>query len=107
MNSVKTLYLGNDSTIELAGLKNGLDDVYANTATVQVTLKDSAGVNVVGATWPLTMTYVTGSNGIYRATLDDALSLVRDARYTAIVTVDAGGGLKARWELECVCRVRR
>lgn len=106
--TIAVLYQANDMLIELAGLKNGLDDTYYNAATVQVTLRDAAGAEVAGGpAWPQALTYVAGSNGVYRAVLDDSITLVPDARYSAIVTADAGNGLKARWELPCVCRVRK
>ena len=76
---------------------------YLNAATVAVTLKDSAGVDVVGETWPLAMTYVSGSKGRYRAILTDALTLDPGAKYTAIITA-VSGTLNRRWERQVLCR---
>lgn len=104
---VQTLYLGNDMLLEVSGLRDDVTGDYLNAATVTVTLKDSAGVNVTGQSWPLTLSYVTASNGVYRATLIDSLSVTANARYVATVIADAGAGKRAQWELDFVCRTRR
>lgn len=104
---VQTLYYGSDMLLEVAGLRDDVTGDYLNTATVTVTLKTATGVNVTGETWPLAMTYVTSSNGVYRATLKDTLSLTANARYVATVSADGGAGKMARWDLDFVCRLRR
>lgn len=104
---VQTLYVGNDMLLEVADLKDDVTGEHLNAATVTVTLKDSAGVNVTGETWPLALAYVTSSNGVYRATLKDTLSLTANARYVATVIADAGSGKRAQWELDVVARTRR
>jgi len=101
------IYDGSDTTIEVVELRNGITGEYLDSATVTVTLKDEDGVEVAGASWPLTMSYVTGSDGKYRANLPDTLSLVRRARYTAHVSADAGAGLMANWETQLVCQQRK
>lgn len=106
MSNLVTLYLGGDTILEVAALKNELTGADLNAAAVAVTLVDPAGVEVGGDTWPRSLAYVTGSRGTYRATLPYTLALAANARYTAVVTVDAGEGLRARWELPCVARVR-
>lgn len=106
MSTIHILLDNNDSIIEVYDLKNELTGDFLNTATVQVTLKDATGTNVTGDTWPKTLAYVTASSGIYRATLLYSLGLTADSRYTATVTADAGAGLRAEWNLDCVCRVR-
>ncbi len=86
-----TAYLDSDNVITVSGLQNTIDDTYENTATVQVTLQDANGNEVAGDTWPLTMNYVSASNGIYRATLLDTLSVV-EGNYVAVITANAGVG---------------
>lgn len=106
MSNINILYVGNDNILELDSLKNDLTGADLNAATVSVTLKDSAGANVAGSSWPLAMTYVAASNGTYRATLGYAIALVAGGRYTATITADAGAGLHASWAVECVARTR-
>jgi hypothetical protein len=64
---------------------------YLNAATVAVTLKDAADVDVTGESWPKTLNYVTASNGLYRATLSDAIGIIPGDDYKAIVTADSAG----------------
>lgn len=97
------IYKDNDNTIKLMSLVNGDTGAYINDATVAVTLKDVNGSNVVGETWPLTMSYVTGSNGQYKATLKDTLTLTANDRYTAYITAVSG---TANLEIELPCTAR-
>ena len=104
--AVHIILVDNDNVIQVTGLKNLVDDTYQNSATVTVTLKDSDGVDVVGETWPLTLTYVASSNGNYGANLADTLSLVDGCKYTGTVIADAGANGKAQWEEEVIARTR-
>ena len=101
----ETLYIGNDNEIELSGLADARG-VYQNDALVNVTLKTLAGVNVAGQVWPLTLTYVTGSNGVYRGVLQDALVVTVNDSLRAHVDVTAGG-LTAHFEKQVVVAVRK
>ena len=85
--------IGNDNNVTLDGVKNGATNTFLNSATVTMTLKDSADANVSGESWPVTMAYVASSDGIYRGTLRDTLSLTHGAPYTLEMTVDAGADL--------------
>lgn len=106
MSTIQILYVGNDTILEIDRLKNELTGAYLNSATVTVTLRDEAGAEVAGDTWPKTMAYLAGSNGVYRATLPHTLALTASQRVTAAISVDAGAGLVAAWDVECVARVR-
>jgi hypothetical protein len=101
------LYIGNDHAIELRGLKDEISNDFLNAATVTVTLKDSAGANVSGASWPIAMTFITGTNGVYRATLPDELAIVDGRRYTAVVVADGGANKRGQWNIPCAARLRR
>lgn len=100
-------YVDNDNIIELRGLQD-IDDNYINDATVTlVTIVDSADTLVTGQTFPVVMSYVAASNGIYRATVDDGLNLVHQTQYVAKVDVDATTeGLQAHFELEFIAKKR-
>jgi len=91
------LFVGNDNYIEVDALSDGASGALINDATVSVTLKDSAGVDVLGQAWPLTLNYVAASNGRYAGILQDTLALVKNAQYQAVIDVD-GGGYQAHWE---------
>lgn len=106
MNSIHTIYIGNDSVIELDGLRNELTGAPINDAAVSFRLLTEAGEEVAGDIWPKTMTYVTGSNGDYRATAVYDMALAANGRYTAEITANAGEGLRAQWDAEVVARRR-
>jgi hypothetical protein len=106
MTTLNILYLGNDMILELDALKNAVTDAFINNATVSVTLTDSAGEDVTGETWPLTMSYVAASDGKYRAVLQDTLPLIKNKRYKATVNA-VGSGLKGNWEIDVIAKVRQ
>lgn len=84
-----TLYLYNDNVIEVTGLRdsNAATGVYLNAATVTATIKTRSGTAVTGVTFPVTLDYVTDSNGDYRGTVDAALVLVEGGVYWVEVTI--------------------
>ena len=94
----QVVYHLNDNLLELLQLKDVVGDTFVNSASVDVTLVDKDGVEVPGQVWPLVMLYVTLSDGEYRATLVDTLSLIPDDLYTAIIEVDDGPGRAAHWK---------
>lgn len=103
--SQTNIYILNDTVVELRALKNAVTDEYVNDATVTVTIKDILGSAVTGLTFPITLTYVTGSNGIYRATLDKALSLSDGLSYFAEITA-ASGGVDGFWRVPLIAGYR-
>lgn len=120
-----TIYLSNDHRLTLDGLfaaiyggsvqhptatdeqGNALEGEWVNDATVAVTITDRDGAQVSGETWPLTLAYVTASNGRYQAVLDDGLSLSEKCPYFAAVTVDdTTNNLQAQIRLKLQAEVR-
>lgn len=104
--TTEVLLYGNDNVLEIRGLRNEVTGTFLNSATVTVTLKDSAGTNVTGTSWPKALAYVASSDGVYRATLAHDLGLTPAGRYTATIAVDGGAGLVARWDVPCLCKTR-
>lgn len=100
------VYIDNDNMLTLDGLANAATDAYVNNATVAVTVTDRDGNEIVGETWPLTLNYVAASNGTYRATLQDTLTLTHKEGLLLHITAD-GAGLQAAWELYAVALTRR
>ena len=70
-------------------------------------MKDRAGADVAGETWPLAMNYLAGSNGVYRATLAFGLSLQDGKPFSAEIVADGGLGLRGGWSFALKARVRR
>lgn len=106
MSNVNVIFTDNDTVVEVSGLKNEVSGAFLNAATVTATLVDAEGAEVAGEVWPKTLTYVTGSDGIYRATLPYTMSLVAGSRYEAQISVDAGSGLRAGFALPVLARDR-
>jgi hypothetical protein len=94
-----TAFVANTNVLDLIGLKNEIAGTFINNAVVTVTIKDDKGVNVGGATWPMTMAYVAASDGDYRAFLSEDLSFLAKAKYIAAIDADGGTNLVGHWEL--------
>jgi hypothetical protein len=94
-----TAFVANTNVLDLIGLKNELSGASIDNATVTVTIKDDQGVNVAGATWPLTMSYVAASAGDYRAFLSEDLGFIAKGKYIAAIDADGGTNLVGHWEL--------
>ncbi|MDH5187343.1 MAG: hypothetical protein OEW37_00140 [Rhodospirillaceae bacterium] len=106
MTTALKIYVSNDNIITLVGLKDYVADTYINDSTVTVTVVDSSGTSISGETWPLSLPYVTASNGNYQGTLSDVLVLTADDSYTAQITADSGGGKKGYWEAPLIGTTR-
>jgi hypothetical protein len=94
------IYLSTDNLLRLTALT---DEILGTTvdaaATVEVTLRDSDGVDVVGATWPLAFT-AEGTGGNYYVILPDAVTITEDALYEAEIVVDDGPNRKGTWYVD-------
>jgi len=106
MESPQVYYYKNDTLLELAGLKDEVTEAYINTATVTATVKNAAGTAVTGQAWPLTLSYVTASDGDYRGVLEAALSVAVGDRLTVEVTIDGGSGREAFFAIPVTVRQR-
>lgn len=106
MSNVHILYADNDTVLEVDRLRNGLSGEFLNTADVSVTLLEDDGTPVDGVSWPLSLAYVSGTEGLYRVTIPYTLGLVPNRRYLAELVADDGPGLHSQWEVECVARKR-
>lgn len=100
------IYEDNDNVIEVSELKDQVADTFLNNQIVEVTIKDLDGTELSGQTWPISLSYVSGSNGKYRATLPDTLAFDSDKEYVAEVDVQAGAGKSAKFILDLVIRDR-
>lgn len=88
----ETIYIDSDNLVTVDALYDNAAAAYVNDATVTMTLKDRAGTEVSGETWPVTLSYVSGSNGKYQGTLSDTLTLSRGKTYEVTISVNGGAG---------------
>ena len=96
----------NDNLLIVDKVQNALTGDFVNTAVVTATLKDGAGVDVVGQVFPLVLSYETGSDGKYVGILEDTLAVVTSEQHTLIIDIDAGGGLKANFQIPTKAIIR-
>ena len=101
------IHIDNDTQVTLEGLRVADQTTPINDATVVITLVERDTLDdVLGQTWPVTMNYVSGTDGNYRAVLSNALVLDPKKQYTAVVDVDAGEGLIGSWRVGVKARYR-
>lgn len=100
------VYVANTNVLDLIGLKSVVDNAFVNSATVTVTVKDSALVAVTGQTWPTAMVYVPTSNGNYRAYFENDLALTNKKKYIAVIDADAGVNRIGHWEFPFTAATR-
>ena len=97
-----TLLRENDCVLELDKLISSTTSTYQNSGMgVIATLYTMTGSEVPGQTWPAALSYVSSSNGKYRASLSNSLQASAETQYKAIITAVASStGIKAtfiRW----------
>jgi len=104
-----TINLENSNLVELNGLKDKALGVFQNVASVVCTLYEPDGTTEVGsATWPLTLTYASGSDGVYRGVITNLADIVEGPIYRAVVTAVASQGqLTNRWNQPTKAIVRQ
>ena len=103
--AILSLNVGANTVIELRNLTNVVSGAYDNAATVAVTIKTMAGIDVTGATWPVAMPYVSASNGKYRATLASNLGITKGQKYRAYITIAGTGAITDYREVDCIAVV--
>jgi len=99
-------FVANTNLIELIGLKDAIQDTFINDAAVTVSIRQLNGKPVAGSSWPLTVDYVTGSDGDYRVVLTHSLNLIDNKHYKAIIGVNAGSERIGRWEFPFKAEIR-
>lgn len=97
---MRALFHLSDNLFEVLGANREDTGAYLNGATVNVTLVDAkTGVQIGNMAWPITLSYVAGSNGDYRATIPYNISVTKGQYVIAQVSVDGGPGLKGYAEV--------
>jgi hypothetical protein len=99
-----TIYLNNDNLVSLLGLIDEATGDYLDAATVSVTLTDNQGNTQQG---PVTMTYVSGSNGNYQGILPASSTLNVGVGYRAAIAVsNASPAGTGQWYLPVIVEFR-
>ncbi len=87
-----SLFVGENNVVEWQTLTNSVTGTPDTGATLTVVVKDTAGNEVAGETWPKAMAHDAG--GTYRATLNAALAIQVGRTYVAEITATGSGGEK-------------
>lgn len=102
-------FVGSTNTVEIDGVHlrqnedatTGVPSSYDNAATVVLEdLETTAGVDVTGITFPVTLSYVTSSDGKYRGNFADTAGLTIGVEYRGIVKVTAATGEIGRFGIQ-------
>lgn len=104
---MSVIYLQSDNTLLLENLRKDSDQSYLNSATVTLTILNPDGTALSGVSWPVTMAYISSSNGSYSYTLPYTVPLTKNVKYKAVVVSDAGLGYRHRWEYGLVAQIDR
>ena len=106
ISPVHYLQLNNDNPVEIDGVMN-VDGEYVSNATITLTLYTTAETPaaVSGATG-LTMSYISVSNGRYRAIIPSTVSLTADTEYTIVILAEVTGDAQTRIEAPALALVR-
>ena len=83
--------------VEVADVTDRITGTTIDDATINATLKDAAGVDVVGITWPQALDFV--SAGLYRKTIDKAATIIDGDGYTLEIVLATPAGNDAKWEI--------
>ena len=92
------VFVNNSNAILLRGLRNENDSTFITNAVVEVTIKDKNNIAIPGVSWPKSMLYVTGTDGDYRAVLEDTIIFVPGATYYAYILANGGTNKIGRWK---------
>lgn len=105
------IYIGNDNIIWLLGLTNMVTGNAITNATVTAQIKDRAGTNVgsiiaFSSHGSIAIEGTTYPSGNYRGVVEEDVDLDRGGHYVVHIDADAGGDLKAHWEVPLHAMVR-
>ncbi|MBW1672139.1 MAG: hypothetical protein JRJ45_00585 [Deltaproteobacteria bacterium] len=106
MSFVLALHPDNSLSFQAIITNPLVDPIYVNDATVTVTVYDSADAEVVGETWPLTLAYVTDSDGEYAKTVNPISGITAGEIYKVVLLVLGADSLAGRWEGVVAATVR-
>lgn len=87
--SPKPLWIGSTNMVEWVDMEHAASDSPRNDGTVTAVVKDSAGATVAGSS--TAMSYVTGTNGLYRGYIASTISLTEGSTYYLEITASSPG----------------
>jgi hypothetical protein len=113
MSAILRKRLNTDDRLLLTGLatvnvSTGVSTYLTGSASVTATVLDHATQAVVtGDTFPITLTYITGSSGDFHGVIRDSLVVTEFQRLDIRVVIDNGTDQKRTLVLPCVVEIDR
>lgn len=101
MKNADDIFIGSDNAVYLRGLKADNATAFDNAATLTLSLHTSeanaqANTSPVSGASAISMSYVTGSNGVYRGVLPYTLTLTSGNRYWIGIAIVGTAGRDRR-----------
>jgi|SRR5687768_790342 len=107
MAEIETYFIDNDNMLQISGVRDAANGLYLNGASLEVTLIDAATeTEIAGQVWPAAMSYVNGSNGVYRLTLEYDLDVTSQQALIARL-VGSPNGLRLSLRIPVVASYRQ
>ena len=75
-------------------------------ATVEVTIYDMTGAEIPDKPWPLALSYVEGSDGLYQAIVTPLTTIKAGKQYKIALHVLGSDGITGYWEFHSKAIVR-
>lgn len=99
MSRYSIVYMESTNVLRLSGLQDQAGNfVNDATVTLEEILTVDGKVAVGGLTVPVTLVYVTSSDGVYEAKLATSVQFVESQQYDAKVKAVASNGDQATWK---------
>ena len=92
-----SIYPDNSLVFETTLTNPNESPIYVNDAAVSLTVYDMLDVELPSQAWPLSLSYVTASDGIYQAVVLSLVDLVVGTEYKVIVTALGTDSLEGSW----------
>lgn len=101
---IRVIYENNDMVIEVKGLKDVVTGAYVNDASASFEVYKSNGQLEGNGTWPIAMSYVAGTRGVYRGVMPAYLDLEYAETIDVVISILDGS---AKAEFRETVKVRR
>lgn len=90
------MFIGNSTVLKLEALRFEGSTTYIDDAVVEATLTDTDGNDVTGENWPVTLDYISNSNGEYSYILPATIEITENELYYMTVVATSGDNV-AQW----------
>lgn len=97
MSCTISVYPDNSLVFETTLTNPNESPIYVNDAAVSLTVYDMLDVELPSQAWPLTLSYVSLSDGVYQAVVSSLADLVVGTEYKVVVKALGADSLEGSW----------